>query len=64
MQDHPTSLPTASISTVGLLLADKVTGPFELELQSIKVVTGTSFRHKFWEQEHEKKQYRKDKYLA
>lgn len=38
MQDTQTLLPRASISNVGLLLADKVTGPFQLELQTIKAV--------------------------
>ena len=38
MQDAQTLLPRASVNTVGLLLADKVTGPFELELQAVKVV--------------------------
>ena len=44
MQDHQILLPRASISTVGLLLADKVIGPFELELQFIKVVRRMSIR--------------------
>ena len=44
MQDHLTLLPRASVSTVGLLLADKVIGPFELELQEIKVVRRMSTR--------------------
>lgn len=65
MQDHQTLLPTASISTVGLLLADKVAGPFELELQSITVVAGTSFMHKTWTQDYERNQHRtQDKYLT
>jgi NADH dehydrogenase [ubiquinone] 1 alpha subcomplex assembly factor 1 len=44
MQDRPTLLPLASVSTVGLLLADKVMGPFELELQSIRAVRRMSTR--------------------
>ena len=38
MQDNQTLLPRSSLSSVGLLLADKVVGPFELELQTIKAV--------------------------
>ena len=44
MQDTQTLLPRSSISTVGLLLADKVTGPFELEVQVIKAVRRMSSR--------------------
>ena len=44
MQDTQTQLPRASVSTVGLLLADKVTGPFELELQIVKAVRRLSSR--------------------
>ena len=38
MQDNQTLLPRSSLSSVGLLLVDKVVGPFELELQTIKAV--------------------------
>ena len=38
MQDSPFSFPQSSVETFGLLMADKVNGPFELEIQHIKAV--------------------------
>lgn len=38
MQDHTFSFPRSSVSTFGLLLADKIDGAFELEIQHIKAI--------------------------
>lgn len=38
MQDHQMSFPRQSLYTFGLLLADRLIGPFTLEIQYIKVV--------------------------
>ena len=38
MQDHQMSFPRKAVSTFGLLLADRISGPFALEMQYIKAV--------------------------
>lgn len=38
MQDHQMSFPRKTVSTLGLLLADRISGPFALEVQYIKAV--------------------------
>ncbi len=38
VQDNPFSFPRQRVNTLGLLLADRVTGPFILEIQHIKAV--------------------------
>ena len=38
MQDRPFSFPQSEMGTFGLLLADRVCGPFRLEIQYIKAV--------------------------
>ena len=38
MQDRQVYLPLQSIATFGLLVADRVNGPFKLEIQHIKAV--------------------------
>ena len=38
MQDTEFSFPRATVATVGILLADRVQGPFQLEIQYIKAV--------------------------
>lgn len=38
MQDHQMSFPRRSVYTFGLVLADRVNGPFQLEIQYIKAV--------------------------
>ena len=37
MQDNQMSFPSQSIYTFGLILADRVNGPFHLEIQYIRV---------------------------
>ena len=44
IQDQEILLPTASISTFGLTLVDKVIGPFELEMQHITAVRRATTR--------------------
>ena len=38
MQDKPFSFPRSEMGTFGILLADRVCGPFRLEIQHIKAV--------------------------
>ena len=45
LQDHQIIFPRSTMSTFGLLLADKVVGPFELEIQTIQAVRRMSTKH-------------------